>query len=170
MKKDGSSSPAAQAGRQILDSIRRVVQELRIASRRAESDVGLSGAQLFVLQKLGGDRAVSLNELASRTLTHQSSVSVVVQRLVERGLVQRTRSKADARQLELSLTPAGLKAMRSAPGAAQDRLIQAVGRLSAAERQQLALLLDRVTSAMGLGRRQASMLFEESNGERAAKP
>ncbi len=62
----------------MLDAIRRIVQALRESSRAAEKRVGLSGAQLFVLQTLGESPGLSLNELAERTRTHQSSVSVVV--------------------------------------------------------------------------------------------
>src|SRR4051794_22052590 len=91
--------------RAVLDSIRRIVRELRLSSRAAEKHVGLSGAQLFVLQKLAeGGCALSLNELADRTLTHQSSVSVVVQKLAERRLIKTFRSSQDGRRVELSLT------------------------------------------------------------------
>jgi hypothetical protein len=40
----------------VLDSIRRIVQALRVSSRAAEKTVGLSGAQLFLLQQLGEGR------------------------------------------------------------------------------------------------------------------
>src|SRR5205814_5128834 len=75
--------------RAAMDSIRRVVQALRVSSRAAEQRVGLSGAQLFVLQRLAASPAMSINDLAEGTVTHQSSVSVVRRRLVERGLVRR---------------------------------------------------------------------------------
>src|SRR4051812_6915818 len=81
--------------RSVLDSIRRIVRALRVSSRRAELNVGLSGAQLFVLQKLAEGGRLSVNELAAKTLTHQSSVSVVVQRLSARGLVSSSRSAQD---------------------------------------------------------------------------
>src|ERR671938_1731164 len=68
-----------------LDAIRRLVRGLRLAARASEREAGLSAAQLFVLQQLAESPAESINELAARTLTHQSSVSVVVRRLVERG-------------------------------------------------------------------------------------
>src|SRR5881296_2175368 len=61
----------------ILDSIRRLVRLLRLADRAAQNELGLSGAQLFVLQELGKTPSLSLNELAERTRTDQSSVSVV---------------------------------------------------------------------------------------------
>src|SRR5437868_13846588 len=106
----GSSRGAAERPRtardvrRVLDAIRRIVQALRESSRGTERRVGLSAAQLFVLLKLSGERALSINELAARTLTHQSSVSVVVSRLLEAGMVARARSEKDARRVEIALT------------------------------------------------------------------
>jgi DNA-binding MarR family transcriptional regulator len=79
-----TNSTAARP-RDVLDSLRRIVQVLRESSRRAERQLGISGAQLFVLEKLAEAPSQSLNELAERTHTHQSSVSTVVARLVKRG-------------------------------------------------------------------------------------
>src|SRR4051812_25495008 len=124
--------------REILDSIRRLVRALRESSSAAEKAVGLSGAQLFVLQKLGDGRPLSVNELAERTLTHQSSVSVVVRKLCDQGLVARKPSPRDGRRVELTLTARGRRLLERAPGAAQDRLIEALGRLPARLRGQLA--------------------------------
>jgi len=55
--------------RRVLDAVRRIVQVLRVSSRAAEKLVGLSAAQLFVLHRLEETQAISLNELAERTLT-----------------------------------------------------------------------------------------------------
>ena len=91
-----NTSHSAACTREVLDSVRWIFQALRESSRRAERLVGVSGAQLFVLQKLAESPGLSLNELADRTHTHQSSVSTVVSRLVERKLVQRSRAASDA--------------------------------------------------------------------------
>src|SRR5262245_58016101 len=85
--------------RRVLDAIRRVVRVLRVSAVEAERTLGLSAAQLFVLHKLGDGQSVSVNELAERTHTHQSSVSVVAQRLVDGGLVRRQESAADGRRV-----------------------------------------------------------------------
>ena len=145
-----------------LDSLRRIVQALRLSSRAAEKRYGLSGAQLFVLQKLGDGRALSLNELAARTRTHQSSVSVVVRRLVERGLAASAPSKRDARRLELTLRPAGRKFLRKDPALAQERLLTAIEALPADQRGRLAALLSRVAAKAGLADQAPSLFFEES--------
>jgi DNA-binding MarR family transcriptional regulator len=145
----------------VLDSVRRIVHALRASSRWAEQHVGLSGAQLFVLQKLAATPNMSVNELAARTHTHQSSVSTVVSRLVERRLVRRTRSAADARRVELSLAPGGQRVARRAPDAAQERLIRGIEQLSAARRRQLASTLSELAQAVDADVRPPRMFFED---------
>jgi len=148
----------------VLDAIRRIVRLLRLASREAERDVGLSGAQLFVLQKLSEAKMLSVNELAERTHTHQSSVSVVAQALVDKGLVARARAADDARRLELTLTSQAKGLLRKAPGAAQDRLIDAVTRMPGPARKQLARGLARLVQEAGLADDDAPMIFEDASG------
>jgi DNA-binding MarR family transcriptional regulator len=145
----------------ILNGIRLIVQDLREASRAAEARFGLSGAQLFVLQTLAATSGMSVNELAARTYTHQSSVSVVVKKLVRRRLVRARRAKADARRLELALTAAGVKVTRRAPDAAQARLIAGLEGLSPAQRRQLAGGVRRLVRGMGVEGREAAMFLED---------
>src|SRR5712691_10729098 len=98
----------------ILDAIRRLVRHLRLFDRAAQSELGISGAQLFVLAELGKTPDLSLNDLAARTRTDQSSVSVVVSRLVDAGLVLRERHSRDARRLLLNLTKNGRAMLQAA--------------------------------------------------------
>src|SRR3569832_1835729 len=85
---DRSAAPASAEDHTVersMNAIRSIVRALRINTRAIESQMGMSLAQLFVLQQLAERPANSLNELADRTATHQSSVSVVVRRLVGGG-------------------------------------------------------------------------------------
>jgi len=143
-----------------VDALRRLVQELRASSVAAERRGGLSGAQLFVLEQLAEAPAASLNELAARTLTHQSSVSVVVSRLVKRGLVERVADSTDARRRVIELTTAGRAILRSAPATFQAKLIGALEGLSAADRRMVARGLRLVVQRLGLGERPAPLFLE----------
>jgi DNA-binding MarR family transcriptional regulator len=142
------------------------VQTLRVSSRAAERDVGISSAQLFVLERLAQAKdPLSIGDLAERTLTHQSSVSVVVQKLERQGLVQRERAQDDARRVELSLTPAARQLLRKAPEAAQDKIINAVARLPATRRKQMAQFLAELADAVGAPETPA-MLFEDADASK----
>lgn len=149
--------------RAILDAIRHVVQVLRVSASAAERRAGVSAAQLYVLHQLRDRPALSVNTLAARTHTHQSSVSVVVARLVRAGLVIRRRSRADGRRVELALTPAGRARLERAPGAAQDRLVAALERLSRRERARLAGGMQAFVAALGVAPGAPGMFFEEDD-------
>ncbi|HEY5453139.1 MAG TPA: MarR family winged helix-turn-helix transcriptional regulator [Polyangia bacterium] len=152
-----------RATRDVLDAIRRIVRALRESSRAAESAVGIGAAQLFVLHRLAASPALSLNELAARTFTHQSSVSVVVSRLVERGLLTRTRGDGDdGRRVAISVTPAGRALLARAPAAAQERLVAGLALLGAGPRRELAALLGRLVDLMALPDRSPPMFFESA--------
>jgi MarR family transcriptional regulator, lower aerobic nicotinate degradation pathway regulator len=153
---------------EVVDDFRRIVQVLRSSARRAERDLGVSGAQLFVLQKLAEAPAESLNALAERTLTHQSSVSVVVARLVKRGLVTRARSPEDGRRVEFSMSPAGKRLLRRSPIVPQLQLVDAVLLLRPGDLQLLARLLRVLVDAMG-GSRMLPVMFGENPGTPAAR-
>jgi DNA-binding MarR family transcriptional regulator len=157
----GSNTYGAGEVQAVLDAIRRIVHALRESSRWAEKHVGLTGAQLFVLQRLAESPAASVNELAARTHTHQSSVSTVVTRLVDRGLVRRVRSGSDARSVELSLTARGRRLVGGGPDVAQDRLIRAVESLPPSRRRLLASTLGELAGAMDTVDRVPAMFFEE---------
>jgi DNA-binding MarR family transcriptional regulator len=133
----------------VVDAIRSIVQSLRISGRAAEHQLGISSAQLYILQELAEQPAQSINELAERTFTHQSSVSMVVSRLVEGRLVTRTAARGDARRLSISLTPAGRALLRRAPDAAQTQLVEGLQSMSRGELHALARHLGTLTSVIG---------------------
>jgi DNA-binding MarR family transcriptional regulator len=146
----------------ILDSIRRLVRVLRVSDRQAQAELGVSGAQLFVLTELGKTPSLSLNDLASRTLTDQSSVSVVVTRLVDAGFVTRDRDDRDARRLVLNLTRAGRALLQNAPPVAQERLLAIFDGLPATERKRFADTFEEIVDNVGGDDGPAPMLFEDS--------
>src|SRR5690348_10622103 len=143
------SGHSDHAGRS-LNVIRSVVRALNLNTRAIEQQSGISLAQLFVLEQLEQQPATSLTDLAGRTATHQSSVSVVVQRLVDRGLVSRTRSGTDRRFVEIVITDAGRGVLANAPETVQVKLLQGLGRLANGDREQLASLLERWASTAGI--------------------
>jgi DNA-binding MarR family transcriptional regulator len=162
----GANVSPSRATRGALDAVRRIVHALRESSRRAEKHVGLSGAQLFVLQKLAEQPGSSINALAACTHTHQSSVSAVVSRLVGRRLVRRTQSGTDGRSVQLSLTPNGRRLVDRAPDVAQGRLIRGIESLPPVRRRQLASALGELALAMDTVDRAPVMFFEERGRRR----
>jgi DNA-binding MarR family transcriptional regulator len=144
----------------VFNTLRRLVHSMHTASRETEHRLGVTGAQLFVLTQLHATPSLSINALAERTMTHQSTVSVVVRRLVRRKLVKKVRAPDDARRVELTLTPSGAALLRRAPEAMQLRLARAIDSLQLEDRRALERGLGHLVKELGAQDAPAAMFFE----------
>src|SRR5205085_11390849 len=134
--------------RAVLDGLRRIVQFLRTSSLDTQRRFHLSAAQLFALQQIATFPGASVNDLSAHTFTHQSSVSVVVQRLVDRKLVAKMPSNDDRRRVRLAITEAGRQVLRRSPQPVQERLIAGIASLKPADRHQLVEALTQISRTL----------------------
>jgi DNA-binding MarR family transcriptional regulator len=149
-------SPSAIA----MAGLRRIVRALRQADAKSRSAGGIPSAQLFVLRQLGNGPELSISDLCRATLTSQSSVSEVVARLEANGLLRRTKASDDSRRAALSLTATGRKVLEQSPEPFQERLVSALHKLSAADRQALASGMTAWLDEAGILDAPPTMFFE----------
>jgi len=84
-----------------------------------------------VLASLEGSEGESIGTLSQLTLTKQPTLSKVVQRMENEGIVARTRVRADRRQTVVRITPKGHRltdALRDRAIAHQERVLEPFGR------------------------------------------
>ncbi len=113
------------------------------ASRyRREFDVSLVEWRTMAL--LGDYSPLSLKQLAALAALDKSLISRTVTALADRGLVERTVSQADAREVALKLSPAGVALHAGLMQAARERDVAFRGVLSAEELDVLDGLLTRL--------------------------
>ena len=80
---------------------------------------GLTPRQLAVLMVIADNEGLSQTDLVERTGIDRSTMADLVARLLRRGLVNRRRTKEDARAYAIKLSPQGARVLRQAqPGAA----------------------------------------------------
>lgn len=156
---------AADDAELALDELRRLVQGLRTSSHAVERDLGISGAQLFVLRELAAEPGVSIRRVSERTLTDPSSVSTVVSRLVESGLVTRARQASDARATCLEVSRKGAALLARAPEPYQARVIAALRGLAPRRLREFRLALREVVDALQVERGEAPLFFEVGPNE-----
>ncbi|XGC81973.1 MarR family winged helix-turn-helix transcriptional regulator [Bdellovibrio bacteriovorus] len=135
---------------EFMDCIRHIFKALRVSSSHLEKVLGLSAAQIFVLQKLKEEPGLSINDLAVRTTTHQSSVSVVVKKLEEQGLVSRSISKEDSRRVVVSLTNEGMNRLNTIPNTVQDQMILSLEKMPEEKTTMLASLMKEFVNSAGI--------------------
>ena len=89
----------------------------------------LTPRQYIVLKSAASAHQASQTALVEATGIDRSTVADIVRRLVERGLLQRERTKHDARMYAVSVTAAGEEALKSTDPtrqACENRLLEAV--------------------------------------------
>jgi len=69
---------------------------------------GLTHAQFDIIATLGNTQGMSYKELGERTLITKGTMTGVIERLEQKGLVARCRSGDDKRSFFVSLTPEGV--------------------------------------------------------------
>lgn len=159
-----SAATVERAVTDVMNGIRSIVRALRLNTRAIERQLGISLAQLWVLQILKERPAESLNELAVATATHQSSVSVVVRRLVQAGFVSRATAPEDKRRVRIELTEAGRQLLDRAPKTVQVELMGGLHHLHPEHRIQLADLIRAWLTASGLDLSIAPPMLMEDDG------
>jgi len=137
----------------VVHSLRRLFKALQVYSKAVLKQTGLSGPQVWALTILAQSRGLALHELAAAMFAHPSTVSGIVERLVQRGAVRRVPDTRDRRAVSLSVTAAGRRLLRSSPPPVQVGLRGALLRMPAARldqlRESLATIV-RATETSGL--------------------
>ncbi|MCU1690671.1 MAG: transcriptional regulator MarR family [Pseudonocardiales bacterium] len=118
-----------------------VARQLRSHSREALSPWEINPSHLRALQVLARHDAVRLRDLADHLRIAPRSATEVVDGLESRGLVLRRPDPADRRAILVELTDEGQRVLAAIRGARDTEAEALFGRLSAADRAQLARIL-----------------------------
>ena len=123
-------SPAIDA---ILTELGGAIRELRCASTQGMVRTGASMAQMHVLWLLEHQGSMPMSRLADLLDISLSNATGLVDRMAERGLVERTRVPDDRRLVFVRPAEAGRQMLEENEGMKRDRLRAALERLD--ERQ-----------------------------------
>lgn len=137
---------SAQLAAVLRDAITRLNR--RVRQTRPVGD--LTATQLSALSSLQVSGAMTPRELADAERVRPPTVTKIVARLEERGLVQRTPHPTDGRQVILAVTPAGRDMLAQFERAREEWLARRLAELPVEERDALrraAEILRRVAEA-----------------------
>jgi DNA-binding MarR family transcriptional regulator len=145
----------------IVGGLRRVVRALELYSQEVRRDFGLTAPQLWALKTLGRRGPLTVNELAAALHVHQSSASLLVNRLERRGLVRRSREPADRRFVRIEPTDRALALMTEAPEPAQGRLLHGLSGMPPGKLRNIRRAVEDLVGAMEAEDVEARFFFEE---------
>ena len=115
---------------QILDQLAPVIARQRKALVKAGCFRQISSTHLHVLYVLVSQGAMPMSRLADQLDVSLPNVTGIIERMVERGLVERTRPEDDRRIVEVRITAAGSEILDE---------------IDTVKRQEIAKVVDRLT-------------------------
>lgn len=142
--------------RRALDAyikLSRAANAVEARINRPLSDIGLSISQFGVLEALYHLGPLHQGDLAGKILKTSGNLTLVIENLAKRGLVERTRDPSDRRYVQISLTEKGRRLIDGIFPRHVGRVEAAFGELTADEQETLARLCRKLGTAQSATRR-----------------
>ncbi len=133
---------------QVLKKFRIIYGSVRQHFREVEQTCGVSGSQLWIMQEVAHKPGIGVSELAERLSIHQSTCSLLVEKLVVRELLVKLKGEQDKRRVGLHVTKVAARLIKNAPGPAEGILPKALASLSGEELQSLDQALEQVIKSL----------------------
>jgi DNA-binding MarR family transcriptional regulator len=134
-------------GDQVIVALRRVIRAVDLHSRTLVESHGLTGPQALILKALQNG-SLTAGELATRVNLSQGTVTDILNRLEQRGLIKRIRDTEDRRRVLVEATKAGIGILEKSPPLLQERFAQRFSQLHDWEQTQLLSSLQRIAGMM----------------------
>lgn len=151
----------------IVRALRQIARAMDLHSRSLLQKFGLTAPQLSALREIERLQPVTAGALATKLSMGSATLTGVLDRLEERGLVCRARDTADRRNVVLRLTPAGAELFASAPPALANSFTRRLHELPEWELTNILSTLQRVAGMMGPCLEAAAALAESTPADEA---
>jgi len=149
----------------IVAALRRIMRGVEMHSRRLFEEHGLTAPQLATLRVIGAGGPITPAAIADRVHLSRGTVTGILARLEQHGLVARRPAAADRRSVVLELTAEGRERLRRAPSLLQERFRQELSLLAEWEQTLLLSTLQRIATMMGVAELDASPHLVSSTEE-----
>jgi DNA-binding MarR family transcriptional regulator len=134
--------------RQIIFSIRRLIQASELYSKELNKKYQISAAQLNCILTLNEYGPLPPSKIAKHMMVKSSTVTGVVDRLELKGLAERMRNSPDRRMINIQLTEAGKKLAENAPPPIQQKIIDGLKQTEDAKKKQIVNSLNMLTDML----------------------
>ena len=121
---------------------------LQKRSKRMETTIGITGPQRLALRLVSRFPGLPAGRLARLLHLHPSTVTGIVKRLVDRGLLSRTSDPPDRRRTLLRVTPAGTELLALPQATIESAVKAALSGLSARQLDAALKALSRIAVSL----------------------
>lgn len=132
-----------------LTAMRKILRKTELNSKHLMRETGLTPSQLIFMQLLEDEHEQTAGFIAGRMGITQATTTALLQKLEAQGMIQRRRGETDRRQVWLSLSEAGQKALTIAPDGVHAQFHAQFVALADWEQAMLIASLERVAAMLG---------------------
>jgi DNA-binding MarR family transcriptional regulator len=143
----GQGSPQDQI-REIVYQIRRLMQAGELYTKELNKTYQVSAPQLHCLLALYDHGPLPPSQIARHVMVKSSTITGIIDRLEQKGLVTRLRNSPDRRVITIELTEAGRTLARNAPPPIQHKIADGLKKLPEAEVEQVINSLSKLTQML----------------------
>lgn len=151
---------------QALIALRRILRVTELKSRELARRSDLTTSQLLVLRYVGDNDAALPSAIAKSIDLKQATVTVLVNKLEEAGLVTRRRDTEDRRRVWVELTNAGQAAREESPDLLQNHFERGFESLEQWEQAMIVATLERVASLLDAEEIEAAAVLDVGDLDR----
>jgi DNA-binding MarR family transcriptional regulator len=134
--------------KEVLKHFREIYIQAKSELKDNVKKTGLSGSQLWIMQQIYNFNGISNSELAKNLTLHVSTCSILVNKLIKKGLVEKTRSSTDERRIVLTITSKGKQLMAKAPKSPEGAIPSTLKKLNIEELEELNKVLTKFARKM----------------------
>ena len=132
----------------VLVSLRQIMRATDLHSKRMAKLCGLTIPQVMVLRAIKKLGDVTVKKVSQDVSLSQATVTTILNRLEERGFIERVRSLADKRIVNARLTDKGCDILATTPPLLHEKFIERFDAMEDWEKTQLLSALQRIASMM----------------------
>ncbi|MEK9588943.1 MAG: MarR family transcriptional regulator [Gammaproteobacteria bacterium] len=144
---------------EILVSLRKITRAIDLHSRRVLKTSGLTTSQLLVLQSIDRLGNPSPSAIAREVVLSQATVSSLLDRLSNHGLILRVRAEGDRRQMLVQLTDLGRERLATSPSPLQEEFLGKFRNLPTWEQHMLIASMQKIAEMMNAENLDASPIL-----------
>ena len=131
--------------KEIVWLIRRLMQGSSIYNKELNKKYQVSAPQLSSLLALYENGPLPPSQIAKYIMVNSSTVTGIIDRLEQKGLVQRSRISTDRRVITVTLTDKGRELAEHAPPPIQEKIVDGLQKLPSHEREKIVQALTKLT-------------------------
>ena len=154
---------------QVLVELRRIIRAAQMSAKQLAREAGLTTSQLVLLELLHLHGKMTSGQIAHAMKLTQATVTNLLDRLQERGLIVRQRGERDRRTVHVQLTREGEQRLAQAPQPLQHRLMERFVELQSWEKTAILAALQRLSHLMDVEALDAAPLLEVGSIDRSAE-